>query len=350
MLNSLSDEEIISQIQYLLPDRSKNEQKIRLYLEKRDRESALHIMNQIMKRINKFHEVWPDATLPELFVAYRQSDMNIENCLSSISNLEVQRVFSDLAKNPKNFLKDTETPVPPIEKINSNDVSESSSDSDSSVVSDSEVELENHRGRPRRARGRFSTRFRGSRSRKSSKFEETKPRFKDEIQITKRRGRPPKTSKFIMEKEAKLNDLRQKSTLSDIWDEPIGIDENSPLKNISHEWLTDGVNYVRIGPESQHANNCMALNPLPGYTDLLTKTLMTEPQIDRYGYVLDKSTWNHWYYRNDENGCEGNHTHPFTNEPIRSMRDLDLQSLTLENIAYYKNKILAIDSISPNSQ
>ena len=355
---SLKDEDLIHQIEYLLPDRSSNEKKIRAYLEKRDRESALHIINQIMRRMDDFQSNWPGATLPELFVAYRQSNMNIENCLSSINDSEVRRSFSDMAKNPAKFLEEPKIIIEREEnEINSNQNSNSSSDSDSFSFSDSEDDSQPRRGRPRRSRGRI----RGSRGRGTNRGSTRHKRIKlpsneitpsIDLQVkttTRRRGRPSRASRIESEMESKLQSLKRQSTFSDIWDESIGIDESSPLKNISHEWFTDGTNYIRVGPESQFANSCMAINPLRGYTDFLTKTLMTQPQIDRHGYVLDKSTWNHWYYRNDENLGETNHTHPFTNEPIKSMRDLDLQNLTLDNIAEYQNKILAIDLIAPNN-
>ena len=72
-------------------------------------------------------------------------------------------------------------------------------------------------------------------------------------------------------------------------------------------------------------------NPLPGFTDAITKTEVIRPAISPYGHVLSYDTWIKCLLNGDrKNTC------PLTNQPLHKRQ---LIFLTHENIEAYRDKI-----------
>ncbi|EAX85366.1 hypothetical protein TVAG_092860 [Trichomonas vaginalis G3] len=94
---------------------------------------------------------------------------------------------------------------------------------------------------------------------------------------------------------------------------------------------------VRVGPTSIENEERMAMNPIPGYIDMITQTPMEIPAVSPDDYVLDYSTWLKLLNEKKVN--------PFTQNHLTSKRQLVI--LTIDNFDEYKDRIVNLEEAKP---
>lgn len=94
---------------------------------------------------------------------------------------------------------------------------------------------------------------------------------------------------------------------------------------------------VRVGPTSIENEERMAMNPIPGYIDMITQKPMEIPAVSPDDYVLDYSTWLKLLNEKKVN--------PFTQNHLVSKRQLVI--LTIDNFDQYKDKIVNLEQAKP---
>lgn len=96
---------------------------------------------------------------------------------------------------------------------------------------------------------------------------------------------------------------------------------------------------IRVGPVSQETEERMAMNPIPGYIDMITQKPMEIPALSPDGYALDYSTWLKLLNEKKVN--------PFTQNHLTSKRQLTI--LTIDNFDQYKDKIVNLEQCKPQN-
>ena len=122
---------------------------------------------------------------------------------------------------------------------------------------------------------------------------------------------------------------------------PITTKKHCTLSNansITSLTFVKGITEYHVGHAQSIFDRYKLLNPIPDFIDQVTFQRMEIPALSQDGYVLDYYTW--LKIIQDEK-CN-----PFTRNPITSKRSLTI--LTVDNIDFYRPKIINWDSCKPD--
>ena len=148
-------------------------------------------------------------------------------------------------------------------------------------------------------------------------------------------------SRFFGKKEEDclqlLNKLRKEGKI--FVENPEIVDDSSKQKksNLLAITFIKGDRRVRVGKISIETEERMAMNPIPGYIDMITQKPMEIPALSPDGYALDYNTWLKLLNEKKVN--------PFTQNHLTSKRQLTI--LTIDNFDEYKDKIVNLEQCKP---
>lgn len=109
------------------------------------------------------------------------------------------------------------------------------------------------------------------------------------------------------------------------------------INHISSLTLIKDEKEFHVGQQMSKFDKIRMLNPIPDFIDQVTCKKIQIPALSQDGYILDYYTWLKII---QEEKCN-----PFTRNPITSKRSLTI--LTVDNINYYRSKIVNWDQSKP---
>lgn len=318
---------------YLQPDPPNVKKDIHQYLAKIKETTARFYVSRINSMYDSLHNVWPEGTSIDFFVAYDMfSKLSEEDFLEEMRNLNTRKLILEEVASRKKGLSQAQPSQP-----SQTNLDESSSDDDDDDDDDSDNSQRKRKKKMNSwTESEKATLIKAlSRKNKLKTWRAVSKLFKNKtyeqcfLFYKKLLRKGEITSQYAPRKQLKIEGTLRHESSSDF----------SQFEHVKGLFLEYHDQKAVVGPQSDKNKDFARNSPLYGYTDLITCERMFLPAVSSHGTVLDYDTWIKIIHDQQRD--------PLEMLPVNNKRQITI--LTKDNFHLYQSQIRHLDEIRPKT-